>query len=105
MTTCRYRDKDQKTDSFRHGCKSAHKGAREVSCPEVHGPVAVWRSMLRDLLQGDRVGRVRRQGSVVIVDLEALMHEKERRLFADAIVAGMSMHPPSERPRATRVYL
>ena len=32
--------------------------------------------MLRDLPQGDRAGYVRRQGSVVTVDLEALAHER-----------------------------
>ena len=31
--------------------------------------------MLRDLPQGDRAGHVRRQGSVVTVDLEALMRK------------------------------
>ena len=61
--------------------------------------------MLRDLPQGDRAGYVRRQGSVVTVDLEALTREKERKTSANATVAGMSMHPPSGRPRATRVYL
>ena len=39
------------------------------------------------------------------VDLEALTREKERKTSADATVAGMSMHPPSGRPRAARVYL
>ena len=60
--------------------------------------------MLRDLPQGDRAGHVRRQGSVVTIDLEALTR-KRRRLSADTTVAAMSMHPPSGRPRATRVYL
>ena len=41
----------------------------------------------------------------MIVDLEALTQEKERRLSVDTIAAGMSMHPPSRRPWATRVYL
>ena len=58
-----------------------------------------------DLPQGDRAGYVRRQGSVMIVQLEALTHERRRKTSADATVAGMSMHPPSGRPRATRVYL
>ena len=31
------------------GCTFAHSGAIEASCPERHGPAAVWRSMLRDL--------------------------------------------------------
>ena len=60
--------------------------------------------MLRDLPQGDRAGFVRRQGSVMTVDLEALMRRKER-LSVDTTVAGMSMHPPNGRPWATRVYL
>ena len=47
--TCKFKDKDQKTDSFHYGSISAQKGAREVSCPEVHGPAVVWRSMLRDM--------------------------------------------------------
>ena len=70
--TCRVRDRYQKTDSFSRGCISTQRGAREVSCLESHGPAAVWRSMLRDLPQGDRVGQVRRQGSVVTIDMEAL---------------------------------
>ena len=61
--------------------------------------------MLKDLPQGDRTGHVRRQGSVVIVDLEALTYKKERRLSIDITTARMSMHPPSGRPRATQVYL
>ena len=61
--------------------------------------------MLRDLPQGDRAGCVRRQGSVVIIDLEALMRERDQRLSADAIVAAISMHPPSGGPKAPRVYL
>ena len=48
---------------------------------------------------------MRRQGSIVTVDLEALACEKERKTSADATVAGMSMHPPGGRPRAARVYL
>ena len=60
------------------GC-TAHKGAfLEVSCPERHGPAAVWRSLLKDLPQGDRTGRLRRQGSVVMIaSLEALTRVKE----------------------------
>ena len=61
MKTCSIRGQRQTTDSFRErGCVSAQKGAREVSCPDSHGPAAVWRSMLRDLPQGDRAGHVRR---------------------------------------------
>ena len=93
--TCSSRDRFQRqTDSFHGGCISAHRGAHEISCPESHGPVAVWRSMLRDLPQGDRAGYVRRQGSIVTVDLEALMCKRRNTLFADTTVAGMSMHPP-----------
>ena len=99
--TCSIRYQRQRSDSHAGGCIFAHSGAQEVSYPEVHGPAAVWRSMLRDLPQGDRVGYVRRQGSVMIVDLEALTRVKERKTSADATVAGMSMHPPSGRPRAT----
>ena len=65
----------------------------------------MWRSLLKDLPQRDRVGRVRRQGSGVTIDLEVLMSEKEQRLSADTTAAGMSMHPPSGRPQATGVYL
>ena len=65
----------------------------------------MWRSMLRDLPLEDRAGHVRRQGSVVIVDLETLARERRNRLSTNTTVAGMSMHPPSGRPRATRVYL
>ena len=87
------------------GCRSAHTGALVESCPERHGPAAVWRSMLRDLPQGDRAGHVRRQGSVVTIDLEALMRRRDQRLSADTTVAGMSMRPPSGGPKAPRVYL
>ena len=103
--TCSFRGRYQNTDSLQRGCVSAHTGAREVSCPEVHGLAAVWRSMLRDLPQGDRAGRVRRQGSVVTVDLEALIRMRDQRLPADTTVAAMSMHPPSGGPKAPRVYL
>ena len=102
--TCRTQ-RQRQTDSFRGGCLSAHRGAREVSCLDGHGPAAVWRSMLKDLPQGDRAGHVRRQGSVVTIDLEALTRRRDQRLSADTTVAAMSMHPPSGRPRATRVYL
>ena len=86
------------------GCVFAHTGALEASCPERHGPAAVWRSILRDLPQRDRTGHVRRQGSVVTVDLVALARVKEQR-SADPTVAVMSMHPPSGRAHAPRVYL
>ena len=100
-----YRDRGQNTDSFGKSCKSAHSGAKEISCPERYGPAAVWRSLLKDLPQGDRAGHVRRQGSVVMIDLEALTRERRNRLSADTTVATMSMHTPSGRPRATRVYI
>ena len=104
--TCSIRVQRQRhTDSHSRGCISAQRGALEVSCPERHGPAAVWRSMLRDLPQGDKARRVRRQGSIMIVHLEALVRESRNKLFADTTVVGMSMHPPSGRPRATRVYL
>ena len=61
--------------------------------------------MLKDLPQRDRAGHVRRQGSVVAIDLEALTRAKERRLSADTTAARMSMHPPYGRPKAARVYL
>ena len=86
------------------GCVFAHTGALEASCLERHGPAAVWRSFVKDLPQRDRTGYVRRKGSVVTVDLVALAREKEQR-SADPTVAGMSMHPPSGRAHAPRVYL
>ena len=86
------------------GCIFAHTGALEASCPERHGPAAVWRSFVKDLPQRDRTGHVRRKGSVVTVDLVALAREKEQR-STDPTVAGMSMHPPSGRAHAPRVYL
>ena len=65
----------------------------------------MWRSLLKDLSQGDRAGHVRRQGPVMIVDLEALTHRKERILSTNTIVAEMSRHSPSGRPKAARVYV
>ena len=65
----------------------------------------MWRSLLKDLPQEDRAGHVRRQGSVMTIDLEVLTRERRNRLSADTIAARMSMHPPSGRPRATQVYL
>ena len=61
--------------------------------------------MLRDLPHGDRARHVRRQGSVVTIDLEALTHRRRSLLSADTTVAVMSMHPPSGGPKAPRVYL
>ena len=60
--------------------------------------------MMRDLPQGDRAGRVRRQGSVVTVSLEALAHEKEKT-SADATEAKMCTYLPSGGLKAPRVYL
>ena len=39
------------------------------------------------------------------IDLGALTRKRRSLLSADTTVAAMSMHPPSGRPRATRVYL
>ena len=86
------------------GCRFAHTGATEVSCPGVHGPAAVWRSFAKDLPRGDRTGYVRRQGSVVMIDLEALTRVKEQTP-AGVTEAKMSMHQPSAGPKAPRVYL
>ena len=47
---------------------------------------------------------MRRQGSVVMVSLEALTHEKDKK-SAGPTEVGMSMHPPSGRANAPRVYL
>ena len=99
--------KKRKKRTERYGIPNFHRFRKSLatSSPEVHGPAAVWRSMLRDLPQGDRIGYVRREGSIVTVDLEALTRERRRKTFVDATVAGMSMHTPSGRPKATRVYL
>ena len=59
---------------------------------------------MRDLPQGDRAGRVRRQGSVVTVSLEALAHEKEKT-SADATEAKMGTYLSSGGLKAPRVYL
>ena len=60
----------------------------------------MWRSLLKDLPQGDRAGHVRRQGSIVTIDLEALTRKRRRLLSVDTTVAAMSMHPPSGGPKA-----
>ena len=104
LRPCRTVQRQRKITETQHaGCRYAHTGALVESCSERHGPAAVWRSILRDLPQGDRAGHVRRQGSVVTVDLEALTQKKES-LSADTTEAGMSMHPPSGRAKAPRVY-
>ena len=59
------------------GCRSAHIGALEASCPDGYGPAAVWRSYVKDLPLGDRAGYMRRQGSIVEIDLVALTRTKE----------------------------
>ena len=104
MKTCSTRQR-QKTDSHHLGGICAQKGVIEASCPERHGPAAVWRSFVKDLPPRDRAGYLRKKGSVVTVDLEALTREKERRSSADVTVAGMSMHPPSGGQKAPRLYL
>ena len=43
--------------------------------------------MLKDLSQRDRAGHVRRQGSAVIVNFEALTGEKERKTSVAATTA------------------
>ena len=63
------------------------------------------RSMLRDLPLKDRAGRVRRQGSVVMVNVEALAQSKEEKTSADAAMARISANPPSGKSGKTRVYL
>ena len=103
MKTCNFRDRSlrQKTDLFTYGGISAQKGAREVSCLEIYRLAAVWRSMLKDLPQRDRARDVRKQGSIMMIELEDLTRAKERRLYANTTKAGMSMHSPSGRPWAT----
>ena len=64
----------KKTDSRTFGCISTQKGAKEVTCPEIHEPAAVWRYMLENLPLRYRAGHSRRQGSVMTVDLEALTY-------------------------------
>ena len=102
MKTCNYKDRHQrKTESYAYGCISNQKGAKEVSGPEIHWPAVVWRSILKDLPERDRARHVRRQGSVVMIDLEALTRMKERRLSANTTAVRMSMHSLSGRPEAT----
>ena len=106
--TCKISTQRQKKKiSHTHigGCKSAQSGARVASCLDGHGPAAVWRSLLKDLPLGDRAGRLRRQGSVMMVSLEALTHGCRNTVPAGTTEVGMSMHPPSGRAKAPRVYL
>ena len=51
MMTCRFEDRQmqKRTDLCTFDCISTQKGAKEVSCPEIYEPVAVWRSMLKYL--------------------------------------------------------
>ena len=103
--TCSTVQRQRKIRETQHsGCRSTHPGALVASCPERHGPAAVWRSLLKDLPQGDKAGRMRRQGSVMTVSLEALTQSRTD-LSADTTEAEMSMHPPSGRAKAPRVYL
>ena len=99
------RQKKKTVHSHIAGCKSAQSGAREASCLDGHGPAAMWRSILKDLPLGDRAGRLRRQGSVVMVSLEALTRGCRNTVPAGTTEVGMSMHPPSGRAKAPRVYL
>ena len=93
--------KNRTTTSAQYrGCRSAQSGAREASCPDGYGPAAVWRSYVKDLPRGDRAGYMRRQGSIVEIDLEALTRSKEKP-SADVTVA----RQPSAGPKAPRVYL
>ena len=103
--TCGDRLQIQRTDYCTFGCISTQSGAREVSYLEIHGPAAVWRSVLKDLPQRVRERHVRRRGSVLTIDLEAWALAKEKKASVDAAVTGISMHPPSGRPKAARVYL
>ena len=48
---------------------------------------------------------MRRHGSVMTVDLEALILKRRSSLSTDTTVAGMSMHPPSGGRKAPRFYL
>ena len=88
------------TPAQKIGCKTAQSGAIEASCPDGYGPAAVWRSFAKDLPQRDRTGYMRRQGSVVEVDLVALTQRKDKT-FADVTVA----RQPSAGPKAPRTYL
>ena len=99
MKTCNTKQR-QKTDSGTFGCILAHTRANEASCLDRHGPAAMWRSFVKDLPPGDRARYLRRKGSVMTIDLEALTHETERRSFVEATAASMSIHPPSGGLRA-----
>ena len=65
------------TSAQRNSCIFAQTGALEASCPDGYGPAAVWRSYAKDLPLEDRAGFMRRQGSIVEVDLVALTRRKE----------------------------
>ena len=88
------------TPAQKIGCRYAQTGAIEASCPDGYGPAAVWRSYVKDLPLRDRAGYMRRQGSIVEIDLEALTRSKEKP-SADVTVA----HQPSVGPKAPRTYL
>ena len=103
QNTVRLQKKRRTTETAQKiGCKTAHAGAVEASCPGNYGPAAVWRSYAKDLPLGDRTGYMRRKGSVVEVDLVALTQKKDKP-SADVTVA--TMHSPSVGPKAPRVYL
>ena len=84
----------------RNGCRYAQSGAIKASYPDGYGPAAVWRSYAKDLPLRDRAGYMRRQGSIVEVDLVALTRRKEKP-SADVTVA----RQPSAGPKAPRTYL
>ena len=92
--------KNRTTSAQRNSCTFAQIGAIEASCPDGSGPAAVWRSYVKDLPLGDRAGYMRRQGSIVEIDLEALTRSKEKP-SVDVTVACQ----PNARPKAPRTYL
>ena len=100
--TVQLQKKMKTTPAQKIGCKTAHTGAIGASCPDGYGPAAVWRSYAKDLPLGDRIGYMRRKGSVMEVDVVALTQRKEKP-SADVTVA--TMHSPSVGPKAPRVYL
>lgn len=51
MNTCSFTDRQiqRKIDARAFGCIFVQKEAREVNCPEIYEPAAVWRFMLKYL--------------------------------------------------------
>ena len=96
-STVQLQKKIKTTSAQRNGCRFAHSGAVEASCPDGYGPAAVWRSYAKDLPCGDRAGYWRKKGSIVEIDLEALAQRKEEP-SADVTVA--TMQAPSAGPKA-----